>query len=113
MIEKINIREKFNAFYDYWHPRLVGELNGQQVKLTKFQGEFIWHHQEYEDELFMVIKGCLLMKLRDKEVWVEAGEMTIIPAKVEGTYKKKTGSNLAWNKTGKIVISLMPIFTRI
>lgn len=82
-IEKINLREKLQAFSDHWNPRLIGELNGQHVKLAKFQGEFVWHHHEMEDELFFVIKGRLLMKFRDRDVWVEEGEMIIVPAKVE------------------------------
>lgn len=83
MVEKINIKEKFKAFTDHWNPRVIGELNGQHVKLAKFFGEFVWHHHETEDELFMVIKGRLLMKFRDKEVWIAEGEILIIPAKVE------------------------------
>jgi mannose-6-phosphate isomerase-like protein (cupin superfamily) len=83
MIDKININDKFKAFSDYWNPRIIGQLNGQHVKLAKFHGEFIWHHHEQEDELFMVIKGRLLMRLRDRDVWVEEGEMIIIPAKIE------------------------------
>lgn len=82
-IEKVNIKEKFKAISDYWNPKIIGELNGQQVKLAKFKGEFLWHHHENEDELFLVVKGRLLMKLRDKDIWVEEGEMIIIPAKVE------------------------------
>lgn len=72
-----------SLFSDYWHPRIIGELNGQHVKLAKFKGEFVWHHHEGEDELFLVIKGRLLMRFRDKEVWIEEGEMIIVPAKVE------------------------------
>lgn len=82
-MEKINLKEKFSKFSDHWNPRIVGELNGQQVKLAKFQGDFVWHSHEHEDELFLVIKGRLLMRLRDKDVWVEEGEMIIVPAKVE------------------------------
>lgn len=83
MVDKVNIKEKFKAISGYWDPKIIGELNGQHVKLAKFQGEFVWHHHENEDELFLVIKGRLLMKLRDKDVWLEEGEMIIIPAKVE------------------------------
>lgn len=82
-MHKINLKEKFSKFSDYWNPRIVGELNGQHVKLAKFNGEFVWHSHEYEDELFLVIKGRLLMRFRDKEVWLEEGEMIIIPAKIE------------------------------
>lgn len=82
-MDKINLKEKFNKFSDHWNPRIIGELNSQHVKLAKLQGEFVWHSHEHEDELFFVIKGRLLMKLRDKDVWVEEGELIIIPAKVE------------------------------
>ncbi len=83
MIKKVNIKQKLNQFSDYWNPRIIGELNGQEVRIAKFQGEFTWHHHENEDELFLVIKGRLLMKLRDQDIWVEEGEMIIIPKKVE------------------------------
>lgn len=82
-MEKINLKEKFSKFSDHWNPRIVGELNGQHVKLAKFLGEFVWHSHEHEDELFFVIKGRLLMRFRDKDVWVEEGEMIIVPAKME------------------------------
>lgn len=82
-MEKINLKEKFTKFSDYWHPRIIGELNGQHVKLAKFHKEFVWHSHEHEDELFLVIKGRLLMRFRDGDVWVEEGEMIIVPAKVE------------------------------
>ena len=82
-MDKINLKQKLELFSDYWNPRIIGELNGQHVKLAKFQGEFVWHHHEKEDELFLVIKGRLLMKFRDKDVWIEEGEMIIVPAKVE------------------------------
>jgi mannose-6-phosphate isomerase-like protein (cupin superfamily) len=83
MIDKISIKDQLQSVSDYWNPRIVGELNGQHVKLAKIKGEFVWHHHENEDELFFVIKGRLLMKLRDKDVWLEEGDMIIIPAKVE------------------------------
>ena len=82
-MDKINIQQKLALFSDYWHPRIIGELNGQHVKLAKFKGEFIWHSHENEDELFLVIKGRLLIKFSDKEVWLEGGEMIIVPANVE------------------------------
>lgn len=83
MVDKVNLKEKFKAISGYWDPKIIGELNGQHVKLAKFQGEFVWHHHENEDELFLVIKGRLLMRLKDKDVWLEEGEMIIIPAKLE------------------------------
>jgi mannose-6-phosphate isomerase-like protein (cupin superfamily) len=88
-MEKINLAEKLSAFTDYFNPRIVGELNGQQacqpwlVKLVKFQGEFIWHHHDHEDELFYVVKGSFDMHLRDKIVTVNAGEFLIMPRGVE------------------------------
>ena len=82
-IEKVNLQQKFSLISDYWNPRIAGELNGQYVKLVKFQGDFIWHHHEEEDELFLVVKGKLRMELRDRVVDVEAGEFIIIPRGVE------------------------------
>ncbi len=82
-MDKINIKQKLDLFSDYWNPRIIGELNGQHVKLAKLHGEFVWHHHDTEDELFFVVKGRLLMKFRDRDVWIEEGEMIIVPAKVE------------------------------
>jgi mannose-6-phosphate isomerase-like protein (cupin superfamily) len=80
---KINLAEKFRLFDEYWSPRIVGELNDSYVKLAKFKGEFVWHCHHAEDELFLVIKGHLLIKLRDREIHLDAGEFTIIPRGVE------------------------------
>jgi mannose-6-phosphate isomerase-like protein (cupin superfamily) len=82
-MQKINLKDKLNLFTDYWNPRIVGELNGQHVKLAKFKGEFVMHSHEHEDELFFIVKGRLLMRFKDKDVWLEEGEMIIVPAKVE------------------------------
>lgn len=82
-MDKINLKQKLSLFSDHWHPRIIGELNGQHVKLAKFKGEFVWHHHENEDELFLVLKGRLCIQFRDKDVWLEEGEMIVIPAKVE------------------------------
>ena len=82
-MEKVNLAEKFSVFNDYFNPRIVGELNGQQVKLVKFQGEFIWHHHDKEDELFYVVKGSFDMHFRDKTIPVNAGEFLIVPRGVE------------------------------
>ncbi|KAA3610381.1 MAG: cupin domain-containing protein [Calditrichaeota bacterium] len=82
-IEKVNLNEKLKQFSDYWNPRIVGELNGHQVKLAKFQGEFIWHTHENEDELFMVLKGSFKMEFRDKTVQLNEGEFLIVPKGVE------------------------------
>ena len=82
-MEKVNLSDKFMKFNDYWNPKIVGELNGQYVKLVKFKGEFIWHHHEQEDELFLVVKGTLRMKLGDKDVVINEGEFFIVPRGVE------------------------------
>lgn len=83
-MKKVNILEKFKLFDDYWSPKIVGELNGQQVKLAKFKGEFVWHHHEDEDELFLIVKGRLLLQFKDKDdVVLEEGEFIIIPKGVE------------------------------
>ena len=83
MIEVVNLAEKFSLFSDHWRPRIVGELNGQQVKLARLKGEFIWHHHDDADEMFLVIHGTLRMKLPDGEAQVAAGEFIIVPRGVE------------------------------
>ena len=82
-MERINISEKLAQFTDHWNPRVIGELNGQHVKAVKLKGEFIWHHHEIEDEMFMVIRGHLKMAFRDKIVDVKEGEFIIVPRMVE------------------------------
>src|ERR1700679_86343 len=82
-MEVVNLSDKLAKVKEHWSPKIVGELNDSYVKVVKFTGEFVWHHHENEDELFLVIKGRLLMKFRDKDVWVEEGEMIVVPAKVE------------------------------
>lgn len=82
-MEKVNLAEKLTLFNDHWHPRTVGDLNGQQVKLVKFSGEFVWHHHEQEDELFLVVKGRFQMEFRDKTIELEEGEFLIVPRGVE------------------------------
>ncbi|MDL5049194.1 cupin domain-containing protein [Oscillatoria amoena NRMC-F 0135] len=82
-MEKINLKEKFAQFSDHWNPRIIGELNGQQVKVTKLKGEFFWHHHEQEDELFLIIKGKLKIEFRDKTVEIGEGEFIIVPRGVE------------------------------
>lgn len=82
-MEKVNLAEKLALFADHWHPRVVGDLNGQQVKLVKFQGDFVWHHHDIEDELFLVVQGRFRMEFRDRQVWLEAGEFLIVPHGVE------------------------------
>jgi mannose-6-phosphate isomerase-like protein (cupin superfamily) len=82
-ISKVSLKEKFASFQDYWSPKIVGELNDSFVKFVKLKGEFVWHHHDNEDELFLVVKGSLLMRLRDREIRVEEGEFVIIPRGVE------------------------------
>jgi mannose-6-phosphate isomerase-like protein (cupin superfamily) len=79
----INLPSKFSLIHDLWHPKIVGELNDSYVKLAKLKGEFVWHHHDNEDELFLVIKGTLVIKLRDQELTIHAGEFVIIPKSVE------------------------------
>jgi len=82
-MEKVNLAEKLDLFDKYWSPRIVGELNEQYVKLAKLKGEFVWHHHESEDELFLVLKGRLVIQFRDREVILEEGEFLIVPHGVE------------------------------
>ena len=81
--EKVNIAEKLGQFADHWNPRIVGELNGQHVKLVKFRGEFVWHKHDHEDEMFLVVRGAFRMELRDKTVSLAAGDFIIIPKGTE------------------------------
>ncbi len=82
-IDKVNLEEKFGRFADHWSPKVVGELNGQHVKLVKFAGEFIWHKHDHEDELFLVVRGRFCMEFRDRDVWLEEGEFLVVPRGVE------------------------------
>lgn len=82
-MNKVNLAEKFNLFSEYWSPRIVGELNGQYVKLAKFKGEFVWHSHANEDELFLVIKGSLRIEFKEGAVTLNEGEFYIVPQGVE------------------------------
>lgn len=82
-MDKVNLAEKFGLFADHWRPKLVGELNGQHVKLAKLKGAFVWHRHDDEDELFLVVKGRLVIELRDRDVMLEEGEFFIVPRGVE------------------------------
>jgi mannose-6-phosphate isomerase-like protein (cupin superfamily) len=82
-MEPINIAAKLASFREQWSPKVVADLNGQQVKLTKLQGTFVWHHHEHEDELFLVISGRLRMDFRDRQVWLAPGELIVVPRGVE------------------------------
>lgn len=82
-MEKINLQNKFSLIHDHWNPRIAGELNGQHVKLVKFQGEFVWHKHDNEDELFLVVEGKFKMEFRDHTIELKQGEFLIIPRGVE------------------------------
>ena len=93
-MNKVNLLQKLSLINDHWNPRIIGELNGQYVKLVKFKGPFTWHHHDTEDEMFLVVKGRFRMEFRDaedggpaqnrpREIWVEAGEFCIVPRGVE------------------------------
>jgi mannose-6-phosphate isomerase-like protein (cupin superfamily) len=86
-VEKVNLAKKFAVFNDHWSPKIVGELNDSYVKLVKLQGEFVWHHHDEEDELFLVTKGSLRMKLREnggeREIIIEPGEFLVVPRGME------------------------------
>ena len=82
-MQVINLNKKFNLFNEHWSPRIIAELNDAHVKLAKLSGVFVWHQHEQEDEMFLVVKGKLLIKLRDRDLWLNEGEMVIIPKGVE------------------------------
>jgi len=82
-MSKVNIAAKFANIHDYCNPRIAGELNGQHVKLVKLNGEFVFHHHEHEDEMFLVAKGRFRMDFRDRHEWIETGEFIVVPRGVE------------------------------
>ena len=82
-MDKVNLVEKFGQIQEYWKPYIAAELNGQHVKLDKLKGEFVWHHHEHEDEMFLVVKGRFRMDLRDGPKWIEEGEFIVIHRGVE------------------------------
>ena len=82
-MEKVNLNEKFGLFNDHWSPKIVGELNGQEVKLAKLKGEFVWHDHANEDEMFFIVKGVLKLEFRDKTIELHPGEMLVVPKGVE------------------------------
>jgi mannose-6-phosphate isomerase-like protein (cupin superfamily) len=93
MPNKINLVQKFSQIHEYWKPYIAGELNGQLVKLDKLKGEFVWHHHENEDEMFLVVKGRFRIEFRDKTVWLEEGEFIVVPRAVE---HKPVADEEAW-----------------
>jgi mannose-6-phosphate isomerase-like protein (cupin superfamily) len=82
-MEKVNIAEKLTHIPEPWNPHIVGEVQSMHVKLVKLKGEFIWHQHENEDEMFLVVKGRLLLKFRDRDIWLDEGEFLVIPRGVE------------------------------
>lgn len=82
-MEKINIAQKFTLFSEYWSPKIVEDLNESQIKFAKLKGEFVWHHHDNEDELFLIVKGKLTIKFRDKDQVINEGELIVIPKGVE------------------------------
>jgi mannose-6-phosphate isomerase-like protein (cupin superfamily) len=82
-MKKINIKEKLELFKDYWSPKIVGDLNDSYIKLAKLHGEFTWHKHDHEDELFLVVKGKLLIKFRDQDIHLDEGDFLVIPKGVE------------------------------
>jgi mannose-6-phosphate isomerase-like protein (cupin superfamily) len=82
-MDKVNIAEKFKLFNEYWSPKITGELNDSYIKFAKLKGEFEWHFHENEDELFLVVKGSLVLKLRDKDINLGEGEFFVVPKGVE------------------------------
>jgi mannose-6-phosphate isomerase-like protein (cupin superfamily) len=83
MPDKVTLASKFSLIHDHWKPHIVGELNGQLIKLVKFQGEFVWHHHDNEDEMFLVVKGRFRIEFRDKTVSLDEGEFIVVPRGVE------------------------------
>jgi mannose-6-phosphate isomerase-like protein (cupin superfamily) len=92
-MNKVNLLEKFELFNEHWSPKIVGELNGQQVKLVKFKGPFVWHYHEHEDELFYVVKGSFVMELRDKNIELHASDFLVVP---RGTEHRPNAEEEVW-----------------
>ena len=82
-MDKVNLAQKFSLFNDYWSPKIVGEINDSHVKLVKLKGEFVWHHHDHEDELFLVVQGTLRMRFRDRDELIREGEFIIVPRGIE------------------------------
>ncbi len=82
-MEKVNVNQKFQQINDHWNPKVIARLNGQDVRIAKIKGAFVWHHHDHEDELFWIHKGCLNLEFRDKTVTLHEGEMMVVPRGVE------------------------------
>lgn len=93
-MKKINLNEKFGQFNEHWSPRIIGETNGQQVKLAKVKGELVWHDHANEDELFLIIKGTLILEFRDRIVELSEGEILIVPNGVEHLPRTKNNEEV-------------------
>jgi mannose-6-phosphate isomerase-like protein (cupin superfamily) len=93
MPTQVSLSSTFSQIHEHWEPHIAGELNGQHIKLVKFQGEFVWHHHENEDEMFLVVKGSFRMEFRDKSVLLNEGEFIIVPRGVE---HKPVGDEECW-----------------
>ncbi|HEU4495563.1 MAG TPA: cupin domain-containing protein [Flavobacterium sp.] len=89
-MDKVSLREKFLLFSEHWSPKIVGELNGQHIKLVKFKGEFVWHKHDHEDEMFFVVDGSFTIEFRDRAVTLNKGEFIIVP---KGTEHKPVAEN--------------------
>jgi mannose-6-phosphate isomerase-like protein (cupin superfamily) len=93
-MRKVNLNQKFKLFDEIWTPKIVGELNGQYVKLAKTKGEIVWHSHEMEDELFLVVNGELIIKMKDEDVHLQAGEFFIVPRGVEHKPVSENGADI-------------------
>ena len=82
-MQAVNLQDKFSQFSDRWNPKVIAELNDSHIKVVKVKGEFVWHHHDHEDELFLVVKGTLRMKFRDRETLIREGEFVVVPKGIE------------------------------
>jgi mannose-6-phosphate isomerase-like protein (cupin superfamily) len=92
-MQKVNIADKFSKISEYWKPYIAAELNGQHVKLDKLKGEFVFHHHEHEDEMFLVVKGRFRMEFHDRHEWIEEGEFIVVP---RGTEHRPVADEECW-----------------
>ena len=95
-VKVVNVKNKLSLFNEYWNPKIVGELNDHKVQLVKIKGKFIWHHHENEDELFIVVKGKLIVHFRDRDVEVQEGEFVIVPHSIEHMTEAKEETHLIY-----------------
>lgn len=95
-IKVVNVKEKLSLFNEYWNPKIIGELNDHKVQVAKLKDKFIWHHHDNEDELFYVVKGCLIVHFRDRDVEVKEGEFVIIPHPIEHMTEAKEETHIIY-----------------